>query len=318
MLNVLMLLTLPEEVRVQYRDRLQAAFPDLQVNLADHHSKVGPYIGEADVLITFAPMLVDKVLADGKRLKWVQALGTGVDNLVDLPSLGPDVIITNCHGIHGPALSEAAFAAMLALSRRLHHSVRAQDRREWARWPSALLDGKTVGILGIGAIAETLGPRCKAFGMRVVGISSSPRPVPGFDEMRARDPLARAVHDLDHLILLTPLTEGTRGIVEGTVLAAMKPTAFLVNLARGGVVDEDALLEALQQRSIAGAAIDVFVDEPLPPEHPFWGLDNAILTPHLGGFNDRYVDQAMPVIEANMRAFLASNMAGMVNVVRSA
>ena len=316
MTNVLILLTLPEDIRVQYRDRLRAAFPQLTVDLADHNSRVDPYIGKADVLITFGPMLVDRVFAEAKQLKWVQALGTGVDNLIDLPSLGKDVIVTNLHGIHGPPVSEAAIASMLLLSRRMHHSVRAQDKRQWGRWPSALLHNKTVGIFGVGAIAEALAPRCKALGMKVVGISSSVRPVAGFDEMRARDPLSATVGDLDYFVLLTPLTPATRGIVDAKVLAAMKPTSYMVNLARGGVVDEMALAETLKQRRIAGAAIDVFVEEPLPQTHPFWDLDNVFLTPHLGGFCDVYVDHAMPVIEANMRAFLAADPSRMINLVR--
>ena len=316
MTNVLILLTLPEDVRNQYRDRLRARFPHLKVDLVDHHSKVAPYIADADAMITFGPMLVDRVFQGARRLKWVQALGTGVDNLVDLPSLPKDTIVTNLHGIHGAPVSEAAIASMLLLSRRMHHSVRAQDKRQWARWPATLLHNKTVGILGVGAIAEALAPRCRALGMRVVGISSGVRPVAGFDEMRPRYPLAAVVGDLDYLVLLTPLSAATRGIVDAGVLAALKPTAYLVNLARGGVVDEAALLACLQGRRIAGAAIDVFVEEPLPPDHGFWALDNAFLTPHLGGFCDVYVDHAMPVIETNMAAFLAGTApAGMINVV---
>lgn len=316
MTNVLILLTLPEDVRVQYRDRLRALFPQLQVDLVDHHSKVDPFAPNADVLITFGPMMVDRVYQLGQKLKWVQALGTGVDGITDLPSLPKDAIVTNLHGIHGPPLSEAAFGAMLLLSRRMHHSVRAQDKRQWARWPSTLMNGKTVGIFGVGAIAADLAPRLKAFNMKVVGITSGVRAVPGFDEMRSSASLADAVRDLDYLILLTPLTPATRGSVDHKVLAAMKPTSFLVNLARGGVVDETALLDTLRNRRIAGAAIDVFVQEPLPPEHGFWELDNVFITPHLGGFNDQYVDHAMPVIEQNMRAFLAGTApAGMMNVV---
>lgn len=316
MTNVLILLTLPEEVRVQYRDRLQAKFPQLKVDLVDHHARVDPFIGEADVLITFGPMLVDRVFAAARRLKWVQALGTGVDNLIDLPSLGRDVIITNLHGIHGAPVSEAAIASMLLLSRRMHHSVRAQDKRQWLRWPSSLLHNKTTGILGVGAIAEALAPRLKVLGMKVVGISSGVRAVAGFDEMRPRDPLSAVVGDLDFLVLLTPLSPATRGIVDAKTLGAMKPSAYLVNLARGGVVDEAALAETLKARRIAGAAIDVFVEEPLPQSHPFWELDNVFLTPHLGGFCDVYIDHAMPVIETNMRAFLAGEPYRMINVVR--
>ena len=316
MTSVLILLTLPEEVRIQYRDRLRAQFPQLRVDLVDHYSKVDPYIGSAEVLITFGPMLRDEVLRKATNLKWVQALGTGVDNLVDLPSLRPDVLVTNIRGIHGPPLSEAAIASMLALSRRLPRSVRSQDQRRWDRWPSALIDGKTVGIFGVGAIAADLAPKCKALGMRVVGISSAPdRQLPGFDEMRSRDDLAGAVGDLDFLVVLTPLTAETRHFVGAEVLAAMKPTSHLVNLARGGVVDETALIEALDKGRIAGAALDVFEQEPLPPEHPLWSTKNVIITPHLGGFYDAYVDRAMPTIEHNMACFIAGRMKDMINLV---
>ena len=225
--------------------------------------------------------------------------------------------LTSTHGIHGAPLSEAAFGAMLQLSRRLHRAVRSQDKRIWDRWPNTLLFGKTVGILGVGAISEELAPRCKVFGMTVVGITSSPRKVAFFDQMRPRDPLHQAVGDLDYFVLLTPLTDATRGIVDAKVLAALKPSSFLINLARGGVVDEDALLDTLRNRRIAGAAIDVFVEEPLPPESPFWGLDNAVLTAHLGGFCDVYVDRAMPIIEANMRCFLDGRVADMTNLVQA-
>ena len=117
MANVLILLPLPEPIRNQYRDRLRNRFPGITIELVDHHSKVGPYIGKADALITFAPMLSSEVLAAGTRLKWVQALGTGVDNLIDQPALRQDVIVTNMRGIHGAPVSEAALAGMLALAR---------------------------------------------------------------------------------------------------------------------------------------------------------------------------------------------------------
>jgi D-2-hydroxyacid dehydrogenase (NADP+) len=315
MTNLLILLAMPEPVRDQYRDRMRARFPNLNVNLVDHHSKVGPHIAAADALLTFAPMLSDKVLQSGERLKWVQALGTGVDNLIDRPCLRKDVIVTNVHGIHGPPVSEAAIAAMLALARNLPRAIRVQDRRQWQRFPAQLLHGKTVGIFGIGAIAETLAPKCKIFGMRVVGVSSAPRAVAGFDRMHTSAELAAVVGDFDFFVLLTPLTEKTRSCIDAEVFAAMKPSSFLINLARGGVVDEAALLEALRERRIAGAALDVFNEEPLPAEHPFWGMENVIITTHQGGFCDVYIDHAWPTVEANMRCFLNGDIGGMINVV---
>jgi len=315
MTNLLILLTLPENVRHQYRDRLKARFPELKIDIADHHSKVAPHIAEADALLTFAPMLSPKVLRDAARLKWVQALGTGVDNLIDQDALRRDVIVTNIHGIHGPPVSEAALSAMLALARDLPRAVRLQDEKKWFRFPAQLLHNKTVGIFGVGVIAEALAPKCKAFGMRVVGISSAPRPAPGFDEMRSRDELLKVVGDFDFFVLLTPLTEKTRNSVNADVFAAMKPTSFLINLARGGIVDEPALVEALKSKRIAGAALDVFSQEPLPPDHPFWTMHNVIITTHQGGFCDVYVDFALPVIEKNMQCFLKGDTGGMINVV---
>ena len=315
MTNLLILLTLPEPVRNQYRDRLKAKFPQLTIDVVDHHSKVGPHIADADALITFAPMLAPHVLQAAQKLKWVQALGTGTDNLTDQPALRKDVIVTNIHGIHGPPVSEAAVGAMLALARDLPRAVRAQDERQWRRFPAQLLHNKTVGIFGIGVIAEALAPKCKAFGMRVVGLTSAPREVAGFDAVRASDQLAEAAGEFDFLVLLTPLTEKTRNSVGAKVFAAMKPTGFLINLARGGVVDETALIEALQSKKIAGAALDVFTQEPLPADHPFWSMHNVIITTHQGGFCDVYVDFALPTIEANMQKFLAGDIAGMINVV---
>ena len=319
MTHVLIFLTFPEPLRRRYHDGIKQKFPELTVTLVDDVRKAEAAVGEADVLITFGAQLgdrADQVMRAGTRLKWIQALGTGVDNIADRPSLRPDVVITNLHGIHGPAVSEAAIAAMLALGRDLPRVVRNQDRRTWQRWPARLIDGQTVGIFGIGAIAAALAPRCKAFNMRVVGISSAKRDVAGFDRMYGRDQLVEAVRDLDYLVLLTPYSAETRGIVGASVFAAMRKTAYLVNLARGGVVDEEALLAALREKRIAGAALDVFLHEPLPADHPFWGLENVIVMPHLGGFHDRYVDDALPVIEANMRKFLAGDTGAMINLVK--
>ncbi len=175
-----------------------------------------------------------------------------------------------------------------------------------------------MGILGVGLIAEALAPKCKLFGMRVIGISSSgPRKAEGFDRIVHRNDLIRVAGDLDYLVVLTPLTAETRGIIGETVLAAMKLTAFLVNVARGGVVDEPALIAALDRGQIAGAALDVFAKEPLPPDSPMWGAKNLTVFSHLGGYSEGYEDRAMPAIEKNMRCFLAGDVRSMVNMVRA-
>jgi phosphoglycerate dehydrogenase-like enzyme len=316
MTRLLLLLNMPEAVRDIYAGHLRAAFPDLRVDVADHHSRVGPYIEDADILVSFGPMLSDLVFEQATRLKWVQALGTGTDGITDRPSLRSGVLVTNMHGIHGDAMSEAALMLMLALCRQLPRSLICQARRTWERFPARLLKGKTVGILGVGAIAETLAPKCRAFGMRVIGISSAPRDVPGFDRMVARDALAEIVPELDFLVLLTPYSPATHRLIDASVLAAMKRSSYVLNLARGGIVDEDALLRALSDGSIAGAALDVFATEPLPPDSPIWSAPNVIVTAHQGGFNDEYPARALPVVEENIRCFLAGEIDRMVNVVR--
>jgi len=315
MANVLILLTLPEPIRNQYRDRLRKRFPEITIELVDHHSKVGPYIDKADALVTFAPMLSGEVLAAATRLKWVQALGTGVDNLIDQPALRKDVIVTNMRGIHGAPVSEAALAAMLALARGLRRAIRAQDERQWRRFPAQLLHDKTVGIFGVGQIAEVLAPKCHAFGMGVVGVTSAPRKLAGFDRMYRCEELAQVVGDFDFLVLLTPLTTATRNRIDAGIFAAMKPTSYLINLARGGIVDEPALIEALTKGCIAGAALDVFNQEPLPADHVFWSMPNVMITAHQGGFCDVYIDHALPTVEANMERFLKDDYNGMINVV---
>ena len=321
MTSILMIFGLPPAMAQRYYDGVRAAFPGVTVTLVDHVRKADPYLAEMEVLITHGPYLADRadyVLSNAPKLKWIQGIGTGVDNFADRPVLRDDVMVTNIHGVHGNPMSEAAFGAMLALSRKIPRSVRNQDKQKWESWPSRLITGKTIGIFGIGSIALTVAPRCKAFDMTVIGISSAPREVAGFDRMVHRDDLIEAVRELDYFLLLTPYSPETHNIIGAKVFAAMKPSSYFINVARGGVVDEDAMIEALRAKTFAGAALDVFSQEPLPPAHPLWDFKNVIITTHQGGFCDTYVDLAMPILEHNMRCFLKGDLKGMMNVARPA
>jgi len=314
--NILILTEVQEAMRARYKAMLLERFPQLTINVVGHHNDVGPYIADTDILLCFSPPMADHVVRDAPKLRWIQALGTGVDNIVDLPSLGPEVIVTNVRGIHGAPVSEATIAYMLSLARDLPRSARAQDKAAWERWPSRLLAGKTVGILGVGLIAEYLAPICKQFGMTVIGISGSPREAKGFDRIVARGDLVKIAPELDYLVVLAPLKPETRGIIGDKLLAAMKPTAYLVNVARGGVVDEKALIKALDSDIIAGAALDVFSHEPLPADDPIWRAKNVTIFPHLGGYSHGYEDRAMPTIAGNMAKFLGNDLKSMINIVR--
>ncbi len=316
MLNLLILTEVQEAMRARYKQMLLERFPQLTVNVVGHHTQVEPYIADTDILLCFSPPMADHVVRDAKKLKWIQALGTGVDNIVDLPSLDPEVLVTNLRGIHGPPMSEATIAYMLSLARDMPRTALAQPRHAWERWPVGLLDGKTVGILGVGVIAEHLAPMLKAFNMTVIGISGSPRPAAGFDRMAKRDDLLKVVPELDYLVVLIPMSAENRHIVNEAVFAAMKPSAYLINVARGGVVDEAALIKALESGEIAGAALDVYDKEPLPPESPLWETKNLTAIPHLGGYSQGYEDRAMPTIERNMRYFFNDDLKSMINIVR--
>jgi len=221
--RLLILLTLPPDVTEQYRARLSQKFPEIGIDVIATADKAAAALPEANMLLTFGQMMKNLKLdlASAVKLKWVQALGTGLDGITDQPALKPSVTVTSLHGVHGAPVSEAALASMLALSRNLPGAVRAQDEHQWRRWPAKLLHDKTVGILGIGVIAEALAPKCKAMGMTVVGITSSPRKVAGFDRVHPMNELQAVLPQLDYLVLLTPYSPATHHMIDAKVFAAM-------------------------------------------------------------------------------------------------
>lgn len=319
MIHILILLTLPEQVRQHYLEGVSALSKNIKVSLVDHHSKVDPFIETADILITFGPMMAEHVLEKAKQLQWIQALGTGVDGITNRPSLGKGVTVTNLHGIHGPPVSEAALSMMFALSRGLWRVYENQLLGKWEKKIApTLLHGKTVVIYGTGVIAAELAPKCKALGMRVIGISTTVREIDGFDEVHTRQDALGPIAQADYLVLLTPYTPETHGIINEETFSVMKRSSYLINLARGGVVHEGDLIKALNNKTIQAAALDVFEQEPLPAEHVFWGMRNVIVTPHEGGFYDGYVQEAIPVIQTNLQCFERGDFQQMINVVRVA
>ncbi len=314
--KVLILTEVQEAMRARYKGMLLERFPQLTINLVGHHNDVAPFIADIDILMCFSPPMADHVVAEAPKLKWIQALGTGTDNIIDLPSLNPEVLVTNIRGIHGVPMSEATLAYMLSLVRDMPTVALSQARNHWERWPAALLAGKTVGILGVGLISEHLAPMCKAFDMTVIGISGAPRAAKGFDRMVHHDELLKVAAELDFLVVMIPMSADTRHIIGEKLLAAMKPTAYVVNMARGGVVDEDALMKALESGQIAGAALDVYAQEPLPVDSPLWKTKNLQCFPHQGGYSEGYEDRAMPTLAGNMAKYLSGDLKSMTNIVR--
>jgi D-2-hydroxyacid dehydrogenase (NADP+) len=311
--KIVVYVTIPPQAGF-YREALQAKDPELDVNvfLGDRDGAKAA-MADADILMAFGANLGPNFFEHAPRLKWVHALGTGVDGIVDSRQIRKDVIVTSTRGIHGEPMSEAAIMFMLVMARNFQRTLDQQKEQTWQRFFPQLLFGKTVGILGVGLIAESLAPRCKALGMTVVGISRSSRKPAGFDRIDSRDDLPRAVAELDFLVLLVPYEKETHHLVDDKVLRAMKPTAFLVNIARGGVLDEPALIRALEQGTIAGAALDAYEKEPLPKGHPMWTTKNAIVSPHMTGTWDGYAAACFRQFSRNYDCFVAGKPDDMLN-----
>jgi phosphoglycerate dehydrogenase-like enzyme len=308
-INLLILDQLADE----YKKALQSKFPEVMIHTSLREEDIGEFIEEVNVLLTFR--ISDGLIKKAKNLQWIQSIASGVDAIVNLPSLRKDVLLTSTRGIHRPQMSEMAILLMLSLSRNFPQIIRNQDRGIWKRWPARLLHQKKVGILGIGAIGEEIARKCKAFGMTVFGIDIVQRKVDAVDYSYGPEDLLKVVQEVDYFIIVVPSTPQTRKMVGTKVFSSMKPTAFLINIGRGEIIDEDALIHALESGKIAGAALDVFSQEPLPREHPFWKTKNLILTPHIGGTSTIYVDQVLSIFEENLRRFLRGERRTLINLV---
>lgn len=305
----------PEAPADDLRARILADFPGLDLYAGDDRRTALTRLDAAEAIIGHHFQFDEDLLRRAPKLRWIQSLTTGTDAILRLGNLPRGVLVTSTRGMHGPQMSELVFLHMLALNRDFPRILANQRAARWERWPQPLLWGKTAVIVGVGAISEALAPRCRAFGMTIYGVSSSPRVPAGFDRIFGREQLAHAAGLADFLILVVPHSAQTDNLVDAAVLAAMKPSAFLVNVARGGVLDEAALLVALRAGRIAGAALDVFRQQPLPPGHPFWHEDRVIVSPLLGGMSDIYLDQAYPIVRHNLQSFLAGRLDSMSNIV---
>ena len=295
--------------------KLRAAFPQLDLVTAVDLPGAEDKLACAEIIVAVDHSFNDARLAAAAKLRWIQTMTTGTDALERSRALRQDIVVTTMRGIHGPQMSEMAFLFMLNLARRFPQMLDNQRAHRWQRWDQVRLAGKTVLIVGTGLVAAALAPRCKAFGMTVLGVSRTPRALDSFDRVEAYDRVRELATQADFLILIAPYSQVTHHLVDAGLLAAMKPTAFVLNLARGSLCDEAALLDALKAKRIAGAGLDVFNTEPLPAGHPFWDMDNVLMTPHCSGSSDDNLVLQWPIIEGNLRCFLAGRVGDMINRV---
>jgi phosphoglycerate dehydrogenase-like enzyme len=291
-------------------------YPNLEIHTASDASGAAANIGNVAALFGFGTSIDDGLISRAQKLEWLQFLSSGTDTLSRLGSLKPRVIVTSTHGVHGPSVSEMVFLHMLTLARDYARLRRNQSQAKWEEFDQILLFKKTVAILGTGLIASELAQRCKSFGMTVLGVSRTPREMKHFDGMFHRSQLREAAGRADFLVILVPLTPETTGMVNADVLGSMRPSAYLINVGRGAICDEEALTAALLERRIAGAGLDAFCVEPLPPEHLFWKMENVMITPHIAGRNDCYAELVMPILTHNLACFINGRSGDMINVVK--
>ena len=272
-------------------------------------------IAEAEVVV--GGNLPADLLAAAKRLRWVSFWSAGLDNKLTPEILARDLRITNASGVHGPNIAEHVLTFMLMFTRRMPHYLRAQIAGEWQRSPSpnfhavtaGELTGQTLGIVGLGHIGEELARRAKAFDMRVIATKRDPAArhagAAQLDALLAPERLPELLAESDHVCIALPYTPQTHHLFDAAMLSRMKPTAILYNIARGKIVDEAALIAALQAGRLAGAGLDVFETEPLPADSPLWKMENVIITPHVAGITPYYFPRAAALFAANLNRYLA-------------
>ena len=242
-------------------------------------------IADAEVFFPLSGRsLTPDVIDAAANLKWLHLASAGVEHALYPPLLQRDVLVTNGAGVYAIPIAEHVLALMLALSRRVPEMIRQQDKPEWTGLSGGELHGATVLIVGVGGIGAKVAQLCKAFGMRVVGIRRhTGMPVACVDSLLAPTDLKAVLPEADWVVLCAPSTPQTQHMIGAAEISLLKPEARIINIARGALIDEAALIQALQEGRISGAGLDVFAEEPLPPDSPLWDMPQVIVSPHSGG-----------------------------------
>ena len=290
----------PDEAEAYARLIRVPAGHEVAVRVCATEAEAAAVIGEADV--AYAWQLPSVLYAKAPRLRWLQVMGAGVDWAL-VPDLPSRVTVTRAPGIFGPWMSEYVLGWCSWVTQRME-TYRAAQREQ--RWRSDVLPGrlrgKTMTLVGVGDIGREIARVARAVGMHVIGVSRSGERVPAVERVYRPGHLPRALAAADFVVVVVPLTAKTRGLIGEEALAKMRPGAWLLNIGRGAVIDDAALLSALQAQRLAGAILDVFSTEPLPADHPLWRLDNVVITPHVAGPSTS--DEIAPVFNDNLARYL--------------
>ena len=288
--------------------RLRADYPEITFEVLDDPGSEDGF-GDADAIIGWR--LTSEQLAKSPGLQWLQTTSAGVERVLTPEMIDRRIVITNASGVHSVSISEHIMAMMLAFARRLPLLFHNQQRHVWRdenlRDEVFELYGQTLMVIGVGDIGIALADRAAGFGMRVVGVrrrTDLPRPE-SFSEIISTDALAMRVEEADHVAVCLPLTDHTRGLIDAPTIAAMKTGAYIYNIGRGPIIDQAALVRALEDGRLGGAGLDVTDPEPLPEDSPLWDMPNVLITAHTSGSSPVYWERASEIVIENVKRWQA-------------
>ena len=295
-----------------FLEKLRREFPRIEVLHQSTYEGVEEHLREAEILFAFSLRSEQFKLA--QKLRWIHAPTAAVHQLLFPELLSSDVVLTNAREVHGPVVAEHVIALIFALAKKIPQAARLQQQRTWGQdaiWNDGPrpreVAGATLGLIGLGSIGRTVARMAAAFGMRVIAVREHPekeRPE-GVVAVYAAPQINDLLSQSDYVVVAAPLTQATRGLINADRLAAMRPDAYLINVGRGLQVDEAALADVLRKHRIAGAALDVFEQEPLPAGSPLWELENLFITPHTAGLTEKLWQRHYALFSENLRRYLA-------------
>jgi len=306
-----------------FAEQLRKEFPQFDVSQLNSYENVEPEIADAEIM--FGISLRPEQFRAAKKLRWIHSQAAAVHQLMFPELVKSDVIVTNSRDVHGPVVAEQVIGMIFALAKQIPAAVRFQLKHEWAQGvissmePPREIAGATLGLVGLGSIGRNVAKHAAALGMRVIAVREHPEKEKpeNVDEVWPSSQLSTLLVQSDYIVLSTPVTSETTGMIGREQFAAMKPHARLINVGRGPLIDEAALIAALRERKIAGAALDVFDKEPLPPDSPLWNLDNLLITPHTAGISEKMWERHYVLFSENLRRYLSGQpLLGLVNKQR--
>jgi phosphoglycerate dehydrogenase-like enzyme len=295
-----------------FAERLRTEFPEFQVEHFNSYENAAEHIKDAEIMLGIS--LRPEQFGAARKLRWIQSPSAGVHQFLFPELVNSEVILTNGRDVHGPVVAEQVIAMILALAKQIPAAVRFQQKHVWAqeaiwrdRGGPREIEGATLGLVGLGSIGRNVATRAAALGMRVIAVREHPekeKPA-GVGEVFPTSRLLDLLGRSDYVVLSAPVTPETTGMIGRKQLAAMKRRACLVNVGRGQLIDEPALVDALRDHKISGAALDVFDQEPLPPESPLWDFEDLLITPHTAGMAEKLWERQYALFSENIRRYLS-------------